>query len=147
MKHTKQCYRYVDTLLTWDDAERSCQIMATEEHADNIGNLASITDNQTNVFLNSLTSKRALVGGKKDSSGKWVWSDGSSWNFTNWGPGQPSNNNDNENYLEMNTEEEGKWNDVPLSYEHDHGYICQYSQGRNYNLDCNFTKHFSFSLF
>ena len=103
--------------------------MASQETSDNIGNLASISDNKTNVFLNSLNSKKALVGGKKDSSGKWVWSDGSSWNFTNWGAGQPSNSDENENYLEINKKENGQWNDVPLSYEHEHGYICQYSQG------------------
>ena len=40
----------------------------------------------TNDFLARLTNRVSLwIGASKNSDGDWAWSDGSGWNYTNWG--------------------------------------------------------------
>ena len=90
--------------------------------------MASVPDSETNIFLSGLATKRALIGGRKVSSGKWSWSDGTKWDFESWADGQPSDENgeEEEYYLELISPKDGQWNDVPLEYSNEHGYICQY---------------------
>ena len=82
----------------------------------------------TRILPSGLATKRALIGGHKVSSGKWSWSDGTKWDFESWADGQPSDENgeEEEYYLELISPEDGQWNDVPLEYSNEHGYICQY---------------------
>ena len=80
------------------------------------------------ILPSGLATKRALIGGHKVSSGKWSWSDGTKWDFESWADGQPSDENgeEEEYYLELISPKDGQWNDVPLEYSNEHGYICQY---------------------
>ena len=49
---------------------------------------------------------------------EWTWTDGSSWNFTDWNPAQPDNAHNNENCLNMfSSRRTGKWNDYPCTRE------------------------------
>ncbi len=41
--------------------------------------------------------------------GNWVWTDGSAWDFTGWGKGEPNDNEGNEDCLEMNHLGNGDW--------------------------------------
>ena len=123
--HTKKCYKYFDAHLTWEDARNSCLKISLKEERD--GDLASIPDGPTNVFMSSLINKRALIGGLKDIKDGWTWTDGTLWKYENWKIGQPSMNKEGENYLELVSSEEGKWNNVPNRYNNEHGYICQYN--------------------
>ena len=92
----------------------------------NDGSLASVHDFATNAFIASLIPIRSVIGGYRDNEGNWRWTDQSEWNFEWWEKGQPSNNDGNEEYLEIIGPEFGRWNDVPLIYEQQHGFICQY---------------------
>ena len=79
------CYKQNEDLLTWKDAEKKCVEFG--------GHLASVHSDQENNFI-FLTSEKAVtwIGGndlaKEDS---WIWSDGSSWSYSNWQKGQPDN--------------------------------------------------------
>ena len=66
---------------SWEEARSACQ----ESDAD----LASITNEETNAFLSTLTTESSWIGGYKDSNNDWKWSDGSTWGYTNWCRGQP----------------------------------------------------------
>ena len=71
----------------------------------------------------------------QNSEGDWVWSDGTPWSFEMWDEQEPSGGD--EDYLEI-VKHSGRWNDVALSPQANHGYICQYRpQGRNNKLDHN----------
>ena len=109
----------MDNHMTWQGAQQFCKNF----HVPQSGcqGLASVADNQTNMFLASLANKRALIGGfLKD--GKWSWIDGTPFEFQTWNKGQPSGG---ENFLEMSWRT-GLWNDVPDDYPNKHGFFCQY---------------------
>ncbi len=60
------------------------------------GNLASITSAAENdwVFANISKGTTAWFGGTQSVAGNqssWKWSNGESWGFTAWAPGQPDN--------------------------------------------------------
>ena len=78
---TKSCYKVVEESKSWDEARTAC----LELDAD----LASITNEETNIFLSTLTNKSSFIGGYKDTNNNWKWSDGSTWGYTNWCSGQP----------------------------------------------------------
>ena len=124
-----KCYKFVDESTTWDKALRECQSLE--------GTLASIPNNATNEFLLSIATKDCMVGGLKSTDGTWTWTDGSTWSFTNWAPGEPSNVS-NQRWLWMfgpNNEEwkAGKWNDGSQSWTPGtYGYICQKSSKGTY---------------
>ena len=58
----------------------------------------SVGDHFTNNFLSSLTSKYVWIGGYKDESQGWSWSDGTRWRYSSWSDGQPNNGEGNQQY-------------------------------------------------
>uniref|UniRef100_A0A3Q3LR21 Ladderlectin-like n=1 Tax=Mastacembelus armatus TaxID=205130 RepID=A0A3Q3LR21_9TELE len=91
-----RCYIFVPTAMTWPDAEKNCQSLG--------GNLASVhhdIDYQVvqNVIYIVKGTGPAWIGGTN-----WRWTDGTPFNFSNWGIGQPDNYQGNENCLQISTE-------------------------------------------
>jgi len=94
-------------LHTWEQ-HRS---IALGQNAD----LASIhSQDENNVVVQRLTNqidKYYLGGFLSSSNSLWEWSDGTRWNYTNWGPGQP-NNKDGEDKLTLKHKDKPKqWAD------------------------------------
>jgi len=48
----------------------------------------------------------------RDGEGVWTWCDSTIMEYSNWGPSQPDNSTENEDYLMFNNEIK-KWNDAP----------------------------------
>ena len=98
----------------------------------------SVGDHFTNNFLSSLTSKYVWIGGYKDESQGWSWSDGTRWRYNSWSDGQPSNGGGIQHHLAFNFQSlPGGWNDENLNAEK--GFICKYAGAKNnYTNDkCN----------
>ncbi|XP_026154670.1 ladderlectin-like [Mastacembelus armatus] len=79
------------------------------------GNLAPVRDSQENGAFQNLIgqSKAAWIGGTDaQQEGKWRWTDGTAFTYTNWAPGQPDNWQGNENCLHITTEGRRFWNDL-----------------------------------
>ena len=55
-----------------------------------------------------------IGGHQEEESGGWQWSDASRWRFSNWGPGKP-NNDPNQNHVAFNFGTPGTWNNVNFS--------------------------------
>jgi len=56
---------------------------------------AIVHDAATDALLASLTDRYgAWLGLSRGTDGTWVWSDGSSLNYTNWGQGEPQEGRD-----------------------------------------------------
>ena len=80
------CYKFVAERKSWQAAKIHCESITPK---NKIGDLASIGDDATNMFLSRMTTgKQAWIGGQQDSLGVWSWSDGRYWNFTSWATGR-----------------------------------------------------------
>uniref|UniRef100_A0A3Q3IDN7 C-type lectin domain-containing protein n=1 Tax=Monopterus albus TaxID=43700 RepID=A0A3Q3IDN7_MONAL len=84
------CYKFNLNEKDWADAEVACVAVG--------GNLASIHSKDHYDFVKGLIktsagpNKQTWVGGTDAvKEGVWLWSDGSKFDFTFWGPRQPDN--------------------------------------------------------
>ncbi|CAI5451626.1 unnamed protein product [Caenorhabditis angaria] len=88
--HFNRCYQYFTA---------PSQYLIAEEQCTNLGgHLASIQNGQENILVQS---NGALAFGKSnytdfwigandlETSGKWAWTDGTTFSYTSWGTGQP----------------------------------------------------------
>ncbi|XP_026010645.1 L-rhamnose-binding lectin SML-like [Astatotilapia calliptera] len=96
-----RCFIFKSSMKNWTDAESSCQTLG--------GNLASFHSTAEYTFIRELTRTaagsytRAWVGGNdRETETVWKWSDGSQFDFTNWGNGQPDNSGGGEDCMEIN---------------------------------------------
>ena len=122
--HTRKCYQFFDESPTWQEARKKC--------ISEGGDLASVPDQKTNDFLLSISPKGSLIGGymKTDSLDSWTWTDGTTWTFTNWLPGEPWNKDEKWLWLtglnEPKKDRQGKWNNGYSSWTSGtYGFICQ----------------------
>ncbi|CAJ0935853.1 unnamed protein product, partial [Mesorhabditis belari] len=94
----KQCYKTIFNVI-FTEADEGCRMMNSF--------LASIHSDEENDFVNDLGkagiiqptwSQVPLIGGKRTGPEKtdWKWLDGTSFNYTKWADGEPSNNGNNE---------------------------------------------------
>ena len=124
MNKTEKCYKYFPCVLSWPDALESCQSVVSNPSST----LASIPNKDTNDFLVTLTDTQVWTGGNL-SNGSWTWTDGSSWQFTNWAKSEPSKKEDFIELVfippELNwTWKTGQWNNLKGSRKIP--YVCQY---------------------
>ena len=113
--------------FSWLDARAFCQASQPLRNGD----LASIPDQGTNDLLSSLTSyTSAMTGGYRKDDGKFVWSDGTPFEFENWRPSEPNNGfgSGTEKYIAM---ENGQWNDIGGTVE---SFLCQ-TKGKKLYFD------------
>ncbi|KAK2897141.1 galactose-specific lectin nattectin-like isoform X2 [Channa argus] len=94
------CYQFYNSEKDWADAESFCTSLG--------GNLASLLTADIQNFLKEMifratnAYKNAWVGGSDAvKEGKWLWSDGSQFDFNRWGKGEPNNLGD-EDCMEIN---------------------------------------------
>ncbi|XP_036372554.1 lectin-like [Megalops cyprinoides] len=122
------CIKYFETPLNFTDAEFSCRakvcgghLVSVDSHCFNEGLLAV-------VLKHNKKQPRIWMGGfEMFKSGKFVWTDGSVWNYTAWVSGQPSQRyNTTEDCVEMNWEQKGKWNDHSCNTAK--SYVCAFKR-------------------
>ena len=71
-----RCFFFASKNLTWVEAEKSCRQMGSH--------LASVTDQQTQDFLNNQPMS-LWIGATYDFNKKqWKWTDNSTWGFIAW---------------------------------------------------------------
>ena len=109
----------------------------SEAPENNIGDLASVPDEKINTFLKSRVSQRKQqlwIGGyKKDKVPvTWAWSDETPWTWDSWATGQPNNNGGNQDYVVINYDGAGYWDDD--NEDKHRGFICQYHREIQFNL-------------
>jgi len=68
--------------------------------------------------------KHWTSGSDDGHEGRWIWtSTGRAFNYTNWGPGQPDNHHDKQNYLVINYGTEHQWDDD--NYDDQYYSFCE----------------------
>ena len=119
--------------MTFTDAEAFCVSQG--------GHLASIQSEEENAeLLKAAGSERVWLGGSDGAEeGRWVWTDGKSWNFTNWSFGKPDNENNSDCMVVENAE---FWHDTPCSiYISSCIFVCSFLHTTNgtqnaHNIHC-----------
>uniref|UniRef100_A0A671KG66 C-type lectin domain-containing protein n=1 Tax=Sinocyclocheilus anshuiensis TaxID=1608454 RepID=A0A671KG66_9TELE len=102
-----RCYKFFSQSANWITAERNCQ-----------------TENDFLLSLLPTSTTRCWVGTHDgEQEGQWVWSDGSTYDYTNWCSAEP-NNDGVENCGEININQMSNrcWNDQPCSSQT--GFVC-----------------------
>ena len=118
-----KCYRQPEGIATdWADAESMCQNMSPGAH------LASIHSREEQKFVEDNfppTAKNPhiwLGGSDTNEEGSWVWTDGSSWDYTSWTENEPNNNHATGENCLLGHWGDG-WNDINCDYSF--GFLCQ----------------------
>ena len=119
-------YQKVSESKTWDAARAHCRTLGMD--------LAIVRSAADNAAI------KAIAGGSnwdvwiglhdKTTENRWVWVDGSNAVYTNWEPGEP-NNQGNEDCVHMRripSRPDGKWNDAPCSLKLP--FVCQQRKWR-----------------
>ncbi|PZU93180.1 MAG: hypothetical protein DCE90_16740, partial [Pseudanabaena sp.] len=91
---------------TWEQAQVQAQNLG--------GNLVTIESDAEQEWLGNTfgRTERFWIGlTDKDQEGQFRWVSGSTSTFKNWWSGEPNNSSD-EDYVEMNLNSPGKWNDL-----------------------------------
>ncbi|XP_051997795.1 ladderlectin-like [Xyrauchen texanus] len=111
----KKCYKFFSPQVDWITAEKNCQSRDS--------NLAPVRSQVENEFLLSLVpvSARCWIGGHDGvKDGQWLWSDGTTFDYTNWCSNEPSGGT--ATCLEINWTNKRCWKDQLFSTPM--GYIC-----------------------
>ncbi|XP_057686714.1 galactose-specific lectin nattectin-like [Corythoichthys intestinalis] len=104
------CYVFQHDARSFSDAESVCNVLG--------GNLVSINSAKENALVVELI--REAAGSVVDTwiglhdaieENDFVWTDGETVNFKSFGVGQPDNNSDNENCVEIAADANELWND------------------------------------
>uniref|UniRef100_A0A3B3V3J2 C-type lectin domain-containing protein n=1 Tax=Poecilia latipinna TaxID=48699 RepID=A0A3B3V3J2_9TELE len=97
-KYGNRCFYFYNSQMNWASAESDCISLGA--------NLASIHSSSEHSFLKALVRskkgsyQRTWVGGHDE--GVWLWSDGSKFDYTKWGSGEPNNLGGKEHCMEIN---------------------------------------------
>ncbi|XP_052067307.1 C-type mannose receptor 2-like [Mytilus californianus] len=99
------CYKEFSERRTWFKARDYCRSIGTD--------LVSIhNEKETNFLINSFTQTFLWTGlSNLENNGKYMWSDGTSLDYTHWRPLEPNNLNNNENCVHLYHSNSRKWND------------------------------------
>lgn len=107
--------------LIWEEAN---QAASTETYLGLQGHLATITSAEEQAFVESITSLSISfpgiwLGGFQSADAAepdsgWQWVTGEPFDYTHWGGGEPSDSNDDEDYLTMLPG--GIWNDLSEAF-------------------------------
>ena len=89
-----------DSCMTGDDAKEYCEALGM--------NLASIHSDDENDDALELCSSSCWIGAYRESS-SFNWTDGTSWDYTNWAPGKPNSHDCGR------LKSTGKWEDASCS--------------------------------
>ena len=126
-------YRIYDMGFRWDDVESLCESGG--------GHLLTVTSEEEWLFVKDLlqngTKKCYWLGATDvETEGTFLWVTGEPFEYTDWASGEP-NNDGAEDYLEIETWNEYRWNDGEVDgdfgqfSQDNHGFICEWESSDN----------------
>ena len=89
--------------------------------------MVSIHSSRENALVGGLISQGSWIGGKRVCQGcdEWTWTDGTPWDFVNWGSGEPDNKLGKENISGMaGANHNNRWFDDGAQVGERKRFIC-----------------------
>lgn len=123
--HYYQVYGNVEgEQLTWEEAKKACEEMG--------GHLATITSQEEQDFISSLSGDETLIGkwsvwiGLSDleETGTWKWVTGEPFEYSNWANNEPSGKGEYLVAMWGRTGSSCKWNDCSPTTAY--AYLCEW---------------------
>ncbi|XP_034020969.1 uncharacterized protein LOC117505435 [Thalassophryne amazonica] len=115
-KISGRCFRYVPRAMTWARAERNCLHMGG--HLTSVNSDDEYHDIQNMIKKITYQNSEAWLGGSDaQEEGLWFWSDGKSFGYNSWCPGEP-NNHGNQHCLAINHSGQKCWDDRKCEEKH-----------------------------
>ncbi|XP_036418617.1 galactose-specific lectin nattectin-like [Colossoma macropomum] len=114
-------FKFFGTGSSWKEAEKVCMQYGAL--------LASVHDENEHKYIKGLIQlltgedRPTWLGGKKSDAGRWVWSDGSDFDFSKWTRGQPDGSG---RCLQINYN--GGWDD--LGCTEIRSFVCARQTGK-----------------
>uniref|UniRef100_A0A3B3S098 C-type lectin domain-containing protein n=1 Tax=Paramormyrops kingsleyae TaxID=1676925 RepID=A0A3B3S098_9TELE len=122
------CMKYFNTPLSFSNAEIACRQKVPGGRLASVHNLRANTDLVSIVKKCNFRQWSVWLGAMRlYKSNRFIWTDGSRWNFQKWAPGEPNNLWNNENCVESYIQYTGNWNDIPC--EALRPFICAFKSG------------------
>ena len=110
-------YTIVEEGLAWSEAEAYCV-----EHGGHLASAGSVEEQAfLNQFAESSSRSNIWIGGFIARDGRWQWTDGTEFGYSNWDDNQPDNYEGRETCIRFTnrdiqypewTAHKGKWNDT-----------------------------------
>ena len=139
LKKAENTHRYelIKQTMTWTEAKAYCESLG--------GHLATITSAEENAYIyNNIivpNNARCWIGGTdKETENVWKWVTGEEWSYSKWHYGEPNNDSEDGDCLEIYTD--GTWNDW-TSVATNSYFICEWdgedeNNGQNENTEKTF---------
>ncbi|XP_027866899.1 galactose-specific lectin nattectin-like isoform X1 [Xiphophorus couchianus] len=97
----RRCFRVLNISKSWADAEQHC--LQLDSHLASYHSTREYNFMRQVIHLRTGKHSSTWVGGHDTTQeGKWFWSDGSKFVFTNWRPERPKNDGGVEHCMNIN---------------------------------------------
>ncbi|XP_030608894.1 ladderlectin-like [Archocentrus centrarchus] len=107
----RRCFYYIAKPMSWARAEKNC--MSLGGHLASVHNFMEYHELQRVILTGSHEYKETWIGGSDaQEENHWIWSDGSTFHYTNWCPGEPNNGGGHQHCLQMNHGGGKCWDDL-----------------------------------
>jgi hypothetical protein len=121
-------YDYVNTSLSWTDAAAAAASSTLDVGGVTyFGQLATIADFNENDTVRNLSPWTVGWIGLSRSGNTWAWVDGSAFSYDLWNVNEPNNYGGTENYVAINVNGPGGWNDYSNAATNTSGYFVEYT--------------------
>jgi len=116
--YDNSCYKVFTEKVSWEDARQTC---VSSNNAD----LASITSEAERTFAWELAGQQTtwIGGSDQETEGTFTWSDGTPWDNPLWSPGNPNNEQNDQDCVTMWDREDGLLDDDGCDTKHP--FICE----------------------
>ncbi|XP_045919991.1 ladderlectin-like [Micropterus dolomieu] len=102
-----RCFLYVPRSMSWAVAERNCMSMAS------VHNIQEYHQIQTLILSATHYQGLTWIGGSDGQQEYyWFWSDGTSFGFSHWCPGEPNNYLGHQNCAVVNHSDRKCWDNL-----------------------------------
>ncbi len=119
------CYNYVHSPMPYFEAQEFCRSEGSS--------LVEIGSQLEQYFLQGLVGDDVWIGLQMEQNGNWFqWNSGAPVEYSNWGDGEPDNQDGVEYCAELDMLINGKWSDENCDRRHE--FVCERSSNQASNM-------------